>query len=242
LKRLGVDCGVAKKPELIHDPREVFYEPDHWNRLRTLRDAALATIHRLESNGIKPYVYGSVARGDISKASDIDLIVLHPISSYRIELALGPSLKRELVQATPSMVLKGHIHLPENTVVTFPLFKLRPREEEFYRWGGLIDSKKLKSNKRVPGVDKRLVLIEPTENGHIEQTVIEHEKEVAKRLNVSIGIAQERVRVLTRRDSIGRTGVYLTRVLNEDDSFESVAKALQDSDPALRRTIQRRGG
>ena len=233
---------MAKKPELIHDPREVLYEPAHWNCLHTLREAALATIQKLDSVGIKPYVYGSVARGDISKASDIDIIVLHPVSSYRIELALGSSLKRELVQATPSMVLKGHIHLPENTVVTFPLFKLRPREEEFYRWGGLIDSRGLKTNKRVPGVDKRLILIEPTDNGHIEQTVIGHEQEVAKKLNVSIGIAQERVRVLTRRDSIGRTGVYLTRVLNEDDSFESVAKVLQDSDPALRRTIQRRGG
>ena len=227
---------------MIHDPRETLYEPDHWNCLRILRETALTIVHRLESVGLTPYVYGSVARGDTSKSSDIDIVVLHPVSSYRIELALGPSQKRELVQATPSMVLKGHIHLPENTVVTFPLFKLRPREEDFYRWGGLIDSKGLKINKRVPGVDKRLILIEPTNNGHIEQTVIGHEQEVAKKLNVSIGIARERVRVLTRRDNIGRTGVYLTRVLNEDESFEEVAKALQDSDPALRRTIQRRGG
>jgi predicted nucleotidyltransferase len=239
---LGVDCGVAKKPELIYDPRETFYEPDHWDYLRTLRETALTIIQRLESVGFTPYVYGSVARGDTSKSSDIDMVVLHPVSSYRIELALGSSQKRELVQATPSMVLKGHIHLLENTVVSFPLFKLRPREEDFYRWGGLIDSKGLKTKKRVPGVDKRLILIEPTENGHIEHAVIGHEQEVAKKLNVSIGIAQERVRVLTRRDNIGRTGVYLTRILNEDESFEEVAKALQDSDPALRRTIQRRGG
>jgi predicted nucleotidyltransferase len=191
---------------------------------------------------VNPYVYGSVARGDISKSSDIDIIILRQVSSYRLELALGQSIRRELVQATPSMVLKGHIHLPENTVVSFPLFKMRPREEEFYRWGGIVDATGLENDLRVPGVDKRLILIEPTDLGHSEHGVIGHEIEIAKRLGVSIGIAQERVRVLSRRDDVGRTGVYITRDLDEDESFEEVAKQLQDSDPALRRTIKRREG
>lgn len=233
---------MAKKPEILHEPREIHYNPDHWNHLQILRETALETIQKLESIGIKPFVYGSVARGDTTKSSDIDIIVLRPVSSYRLELVLGQPLKRELVQATPSMVLKGHIHLPDNIVVTFPLFKFMSREEEFYRWGGLIDSEGLKEGTRVPGVDKRLVLIDPTETGHMEQGVIGHEHEVSKKLNVSIGIAQERVRVLTRRDTVGRTGVYLTRALGQDESFEAVAKNLQDSDPALRRTVLRRGG
>ncbi len=233
---------MAKKPEVLHEPREVHYTQDHWDQLQTIRNTALATMIKLESNRIKPFVYGSVARGDITKSSDTDIIILRPVSSYRIELVLGAPLKRELVQATPSMVLKGHIHLPENTVVTFPLFKLMSREEEFYRWGGLLDSHGLKDKARVPGVDKRLVLIEPTEMGHLEQGVIGHEEEVCRKLGVSLAIAKERVRVLTRRDSVGRTGVYLTRHLDDDESFEVVAKSLQDSDPALRRTIHRRGG
>lgn len=233
---------MAKKPEIMHGPREIRYSQDHWENLQVLRDSAIKTMQKLESIGVKPLAYGSIARGDISKSSDIDIIILRPVSSYRIELVLGPLLKRELVQATPSMVLKGHVHLSENTVVTFPLFKLMPREEEFYRWGGLIDSTGLKENKRVPGVDKRLVLIEPTETGHIEQGVIGHVQEVTKKLNVGTEIAQERIRVLTRRDSVGRTGVYLTRTLHDDESFEVVAKSLQDKDPALRRTIHRRGG
>jgi hypothetical protein len=116
------------------------------------------------------------------------------------------------------------------------------REEEFYRWGGLIDSTGVRNNTRTSGVDKRLLLIEPTSTGHIEQGVIGREQEVAKKLDVSIGIAEERVRVLTRRDNVGRTGVYLTRTLNDNENFEAVAKYLQDSDPGLRRTIQRRGG
>ncbi len=233
---------MAKKPEVLHELREVQYNQAHWDHLETLRSNALEIVRSIKSIGVDSYVYGSVARGDIDMNSDIDIIVLREISSYRLELVLGQSLKRELVQATPSMVLKGHIHLPENIVVTFPLFKMMPREEEFYQWGGIIDDIGLESNVRVPGVDKRLILIEPTDNGHLEYGVIGHESEISKKLNVSIGITQERVRVLSRRDSVGRTGVYLTRTLHEDESFEEVAKKLQDSDPALRRTIERRGG
>ncbi|MHA2199706.1 MAG: hypothetical protein ACXABN_07515 [Candidatus Thorarchaeota archaeon] len=119
---------------------------------------------------------------------------------------------------------------------------MRSREEEFYRWGGIIDSSGLEGDVRVPGVDKRLILIEPTDSGHSEHGVIGHESMTAKRLGVSTGIAQERVRVLSRRDNVGRTGVYLSRELDEDESFEEVAKKLQDRDPALRRTIEKREG
>jgi predicted nucleotidyltransferase len=140
------------------------------------------------------------------------------------------------------MVLKGHFFLEDNVVVSFPMFKLRPREEEFYQWGGLLDLSGLEAASRVIGVNKKLLLIQPTPTGHTEFGVIGHEYEAAKMLNVSNAIANERVRVLTRRDSVGRTGVYLTRPLKESESFEEVAKQLQDSDPALRRTIGRREG
>ncbi|MFX1482882.1 MAG: nucleotidyltransferase domain-containing protein [Promethearchaeota archaeon] len=233
---------MAKKPEILHDLREIQYDSAHWNRLSSLRNRALGIVQSIRSVAVNPFVYGSVARGDISKSSDIDLIVPRKVSSYRLEIALGQFLKRELVQATPSMVLKGHIHLSDHAVVTFPLFKMMPREEEFYRWGGIVDEVGLKNDLRVPGVDKRLILIEPTKQGHREQGVIGNEPEIARKLNVSVGIARERVRVLSRRDSVGRTGVYLTRMLDEDESFEEVAKQLQDSDPALRRTIERREG
>lgn len=199
-------------------------------------------MKKIESSGIHSLVHGSVARGDVTESSDVDIIIPQVISSYRLEIVLGPVLQRELVQATPSMVLKGHIHLEDDIVVSFPMFKLRKREEEFYHWGGALDCKAIEAEKRVPGVDKRLILIEPTPTGHIEYGVIGHEHEVAKKLNVSLEIAQERERVLTRRDSVGRTGVYLTRVLKDSESFEEVAKQLQDNDPALRRTIDRRYG
>jgi predicted nucleotidyltransferase len=198
-------------------------------------------MQELDGAGVRSFAYGSIARGDIHKSSDIDVIIPYPVSSYRLEVSIGRGIHRELVQATPSTVIKGHIHLDNDLVVTFPLFKFMPREEEFYRWGGQVSMDQISDEIRVLGVDKRLILIEPTEQGHVERGVIGYEHEVAKRIGVGIAIAQERVRVLKRRDNVGRTGVYLTRPLSEDESFETVAKSLEDSDPAIRRTIGRRG-
>jgi predicted nucleotidyltransferase len=234
---------VSKRPEVLHDIRKVTYEQPHWNLLSQLRSHAINIINNIESSiAVQPLVHGSIARGDVSESSDIDIIIRQPVSSYRLELALGRIHQRELVQATPSMVLKGHLYLDDNVVVSFPMFKLRPREEEFYHWGGALSLKGLEAGTRVPGVDKRLVLIEPNPTGHTEFGVIGYEHEVAKKLGVSLDIAKERVRVLTRRDTVGRTGVYLNRHLAESESFEEVVKQLQDSDPALRRTIDRRQG
>lgn len=233
---------MAKRPEVLHDSRFITYTQAHWDYLHELRSRALDIMKKIEIAGVRPLVHGSVARGDTSSSSDIDIIILQQVSSYKIELALGHHIMRELVQATPSMVLKGHIYLGRGVVVSFPMFKTLTREEEFYRWGGVIDSIGIEADARVSGVDKRLILIEPTPTGHIESGVIDNEHIVAKKLNVSKEIAQERVRVLTRRDSVGKTGVYLNYKLKDTESFEEVAKRLQDSDPALRRTIERRQG
>jgi uncharacterized protein len=233
---------MTKRPEVLHDSREVSYDKSRWNTLQRLRKRTLEVMRQIETTGAKSLVHGSVARGDVSDTSDIDIIIPHTVSSYRLELVLGTPLHRELVQATPSMVLKGHIHLEGDVVVSFPMFKLMSREEEFYRWGGALDSNAILSERRIPGVDKRLILIEPTDNGHIESGVIGDEHNVVKKLGVSIDIARERVRVLTRREAVGRTGVYQTYDLKDEESFEEVTKRLQDSDPALRRTIERREG
>ena len=98
----------------------------------------------------------------------------------------------------------------------------------------------IEEHTRVPGVDKRLVLIDPTDTGHTEHGVIGYETYVAKKLGVSSSIAEERVRVLKRRDIVGRTGVYRTYQLTDDETFETATKNLADSDPALRRTMKGR--
>ncbi|MHA2083738.1 MAG: nucleotidyltransferase domain-containing protein [Candidatus Thorarchaeota archaeon] len=231
---------MAKKPEILHESREIVYDDAHWACLNDLRSKAISIIKDLNSANLNSFVYGSIARGDIGKSSDIDVIIPSVVPSYKIELAVGAGVLRELVQATPSSVLKGHIHLDNTTVVSFPLFKMMSREHDFYSWGGLANLEHLQKENRVPGVDKRLILIEPTVAGHIESGVIGYEHDVARKLDVNISVAQERVRVLTRRDNVGRTGVYLTRTLHEDENFEVVAKSLKDDDPALRRTIGRR--
>lgn len=231
---------MSRRPEIVHDERVVVYDSEHWELLETLRTRAASAMKKLESVGLDSYVYGSVARGDVTKDSDIDIIILEPISSYRIEVALGQGVQRELVQATPSSVLKAHLYIRNETVVSFPMFKLRSREREFYQWGGMAGMDELVEHTRVPGVDKRLVLINPTDTGHTEHGVIGYEAYVARKLGLSSSIAEERVRVLKRRDTVGRTGVYRTYQLADDETFETAAKSLTDSDPALRRTTKGR--
>ena len=231
---------LSRKPETLHEKRRVIYDEGHWEKLKALRRSATKVLSALGDAGLEAYAYGSVARGDVSESSDIDIVILDVVPSYRVELALGKGVRRELVQATPSSVLKAHLHIDSETVVSFPIFKMMSREREFYRWGGMVNLQDVLSEQRRPGVDKRLILIEPKDSGHIEHGVIGYEWYAAKVLGVGPGIAQERVRVLKRRDSIGRTGVYRSHYLQDDETFEESAKKLTDSDPALRRTLHRR--
>jgi len=231
---------MAKKPEILHEQRVVRYDAMHWKRLAGLRERGREVLGKLEGAGIHVLAHGSIARGDVSDASDVDIVVPYLVPSFEIDLAVGSGIRREIVQATPSSVMKGHIHLDQRTVVSFPLIRMMTRESDFYRWGGVVDAAQLDRNERVAGVDKRLILIEPTENGHIESGVVGYEYIVAKKIGVSVDIAKERVRVLLRRDQIGRTGVYLDRVLSEEESFEAVLETLQDRNPAIRRTIEKR--
>ena len=93
---------------------------------------------------------------------------------------------------------------------------------------------------RRPGCTKRLTLILPTDDGHVESPIVGRESEVARLLSVSSDIVRERIRVLTRRDTIGRTGVFLKLAVPEGASFEEVLKSEAESNPALRRTLRGR--
>ncbi len=224
----------------IWDEREVVYSPERWRCLREKREKALRIMERLRD--LDPHIYGSVARGDVRKGSDIDIIIPYQVPSYLIELALeGLISRRRIVMATPWHLIKGHIEIDDETTVTFPLTSPTERELEFYRWGGMVDIEGMKSGLRVPGVNKKLILIVPTERGHIEREVIGRESEVARLLGVSIGTVEERVKILTRRDSIGRTGIYLDEDVPEWMSFEEALKTIADRDPNVRRKVRERG-
>ena len=119
--------------------------------------------------------------------------------------------------------------------MSFPLVKLRQVEKDFYRFSGEATLSALKDDKRVLGVDKQLMLIEPTKQGHTETAVVGREEEAANRLGVTLNTVLDRVHALLRRDEIGRTGVFIQKELQPNETFEQVTKKLADRNPAVRR-------
>lgn len=217
--------------------QEVIYEESHWDLLRELRGQAIETMECLRE--FSPLVYGSLARGDVHKDSDVDIVIPYVIPSCLLEICLESFsvVERRISQATPWHLIKGVVELVDATI-TFPLVQPTRIEHEFYQFGGFLALEQLFDESRVPGVDKRLVLIDPTETGHQELSVMGREHEVAKRLEVSIDIIAERVKVLQRRDKVGRTGVFLNKILSPDASFEMVLRALTSTNTQLRRRAE----
>ncbi|MEM0380618.1 MAG: nucleotidyltransferase domain-containing protein [Desulfurococcaceae archaeon] len=230
---------IRRRPDFI----EVIYSEEHWKLFNYLRREALSILEIFESNNVKAFVHGSLARGDVWEKSDIDIIIPYVIPSYKIEYLLeshGLNIySKYIVLATPSSTPKAYIVLDseERKTISFPLRDFKTREYEFYKFGGLIDYNDLKQNKRVPGVDKRLVFIEPTQRGHIEHPVIGYENIVASKLGISIETVLERIRVLSRRDEIGRTGVYVKYELSQNDSFEKTLNEIARKNPSIRERI-----
>jgi len=158
-----------------------------------------------------PIVHGSVARGDVSPESDVDIVIAYPVEPYKVEASLSFEKSHGyIVMATPSSTPKVYIALDpeEEVVVSFPLGKLSTKEREFYAFGGELDLEGLLRDVRVPGVNKELVLIVPTPEGHEEEPVVGREEAVANILGISVETVKERVRILTRRREKGRTGVF----------------------------------
>ncbi|MGF3499467.1 MAG: nucleotidyltransferase domain-containing protein [Candidatus Methanosuratincola sp.] len=235
---------MAKKVAPLYESREVVYDKFHWELLDSLRSKALSVISALYKHGLEGRVHGSVARGDVNPKSDIDIIIPEAAESFIIEGALTKSgfaiESREVSQATPVHTVKATIYIDQTLKVTFPLIPMRGKEREFYKFGGEVGISEIEARLRVPGIDKRLMLIVPTDYGHLERSVLSYEAEAAKIVGVSLELVLERVRVLTRRDQIGRTGIFFKRVLQEDETFEGVLSERLSKDPSLRRLLQQR--
>jgi hypothetical protein len=233
---------LSKKPLLRAERLEVKYDENHWRLLNRLRKEAIEIMTALEKFSIFSIAHGSLARGDVTEESDIDVFIPDVVSSFMVETALErsgiPISRRVLVQATPTYSIKAYIEIDEGRSVSFPLSKLRKTEREFYQFGGEATLEMLKREERSPGVDKRLMLIEPTSEGHIESSIIGRENEVAKILGISVETVQNRVHALTRRDRIGRTGLFIERELLTDETFESALKELAERNPAVRRRLR----
>ena len=236
-----------EKLERRGEIRVVVYDAAHWRILRSLRGEATRIMRALSRFGLTSIVHGSIARGDVHPGSDVDVFIPFPVPSYRVEIALeqaGFRVSHKLiVQATPHSTPKAYIALDseERRVISFPLAKLGKTEYEFYYFGGALDLQGLLADLRVPGVTKRLTLIEPTEEGHVEYSIIGREAEAARKVGVSIDTVLERVRVLSRRDEHGRTGVFVKQVLEPWESVENAVKRIARSNPAFRRALLEKG-
>lgn len=232
---------MKEKVTYHQDPKRAVYDQDHWDLLQNLRSEALKVIEDLP---FQSYVYGSIARGDVHPGSDIDIILFENIPSYQLELSID-YVSREIVQATPNALIKAHIHVNDRAVITFPMVAMNDIEQDFYRFSGCLDTQRITGRTgdrdRVPGISKRLLLIEPTEDGHIERSLLDDLHGSTKKLGISADIIQERVRVLTRRDKVGRTGVFLKVDVREDESFEQRLQKIADRNNIVRRMLQQRG-
>lgn len=233
---------LNSKPKKRAEYKEVGYNQARWTMLMKLRKKAVLIMKALEDFNLHTLVHGSIARGDVNKRSDIDIFIAEPQSSFLIETALErsnvPINTRLLIQATPNYAMKAYIELDVGVSVSFPLMRMRRVEREFYKFGGEISLKQLKAGTRVAGVDKRLMLIEPTMKGHVESSIIGREEVAAKKLGLSAETVLDRVRTLLKRNEVGRTGVFVKRELAFDETFELVMKKLADEKPAVRRRIR----
>lgn len=228
---------MARERIVTHrDPTNVRYARERFALLAAKRGRSRPFLDALPEGSL---LFGSLARGDVREASDIDIEVPEGVLSFTVEVALSklddPWVGRTLVAATPNAVVKALWQFGEVTV-SLPLTPPSPLEEAFARFGGAIDRRGVADGLRVPGVDKRLLLIEPTADGHLEQSVCDRVLETARVLGVDADVVRGRVRVLRRRSKTGRTGVYLTEPLDDGESPEEALERLKDGDPAVRRS------
>ena len=64
---------MAKKPVKQQEYREVIYSAERWTLLENLRAKAMRIMETLAKAHLEPIVHCSIARGDVSKESDIDI-------------------------------------------------------------------------------------------------------------------------------------------------------------------------
>lgn len=226
---------------------EVHYDETRWQILAEKRKKALKVMRALGLVGLPVITHGSIARGDVDEDSDVDIVIFEPPKPYMVDIALERAgftvYKKVIIQATPSYTPKVYYYLDhkEEVVVSYPLARLRPRERGFYKWGGEVGIEEIMRGIRVPGVDKRLKLIIPTEWGHVEYSIVGREAEAARIVGVDLDVALERLRVLTRRREHGRTGVFLQVELEPDEPVEEAIKRIARENKFFRKRLAEAG-
>ncbi|MHA1338712.1 MAG: nucleotidyltransferase domain-containing protein [Promethearchaeota archaeon] len=225
------------------DEREIIYSDEHWKIFKQKRELAREICEPFYKEHIPFLIYGSIARGDVNPNSDLDILINMYIPSYKIEVLLETNnmqvIGREIVQATPNDAIKGHIYLSNDVCITLFLTFVKQINYEFYKFGGAIDYSDILKQRRVAGVDKRLIIIIPTEKGHRELPLLNNEKLASELIGVSPKLIEIRKRVLMKRDKIGRTGVFLNIPVDSSESFEEVLKRISDKNPIVKRKFRK---
>lgn len=216
------------------------YSETEWDLFVSFQKKALEILRELEERGLTGgFVHGSVARGDVKVTSDIDVYLPLAIPSFRIDLLpTFHDAERRITMATPNSVIRGVLSRNDNVSLSFPLTAANERDIEFFRFSGLVNRGQLKKQQRTPGVTKKLILIEPEGNGYWQTPILEDKKRVGQLLGISQRIIDERVRVLNRRDKIGRTGVFINVQIQPDENYEQALKNLMDRNPIVRRALK----
>ena len=225
------------------DEQEIVYTQEHWDLIEAKMLKALEVTKPLFDNGIPYCVYGSIARGDVKPSSDFDILIKGNLTSFQVSLALETSgahiIDKEIIQATPGDAVKGYFYLPDDVSITLFLTSARDISYEFYDFAGNVDHDEIINRTRKPGINKNLIVIIPTEKGHREVSVLGNEGYAGEVLGISQQIIESRKRVLTRRDKIGRTGVFLKEFVDSDETMEGALKRIADKNPAVRRRLRR---
>ncbi|MFX1571322.1 MAG: nucleotidyltransferase domain-containing protein [Promethearchaeota archaeon] len=232
---------MTSKKILREHYSDIIYTNDDWSVLKRKRTEAISLLEIFVKEGFNPFIHGSIARGDVNESSDFDVIFLRKIPSFKIEILLNKygyeKYFKEIIMATPLDTIKLYIHLSELESITIPLSKPDKNYIEFYDFGGKINFNQLKLDIRVPGIDKRLVLIKPSIKGHEEISIIGNEALAAKEVGISINTINERKKVLVRRNKHGRTGVFLKRQIQINESTEDAIKKLAKQKSIVRKKL-----
>jgi len=205
---------MAANPVRRANFKEIVYSNAHWALLREQREKAKHIMKRWKAVVSERLFMGVLPRRH-NQNSDVDIHLSEQASSFLVETALEKAQitvnNRMLIQATPTYAAKAYIEIEPKTSVSFSLIRMRKVETEFYKFGGEATLSQLEANKRVAGVNKRLMLIEPTEKGHVESSIMGCEEQTARILEISTETIRDRVRALSKRDEVGRTGVFIKK-------------------------------
>ena len=66
---------MTKNPTIRAEYKEAIYTKNHWALLSNLREKTKKMLLTFEKSHLTAIVHGSIARGNVNKLSDIDIVI-----------------------------------------------------------------------------------------------------------------------------------------------------------------------